>query len=547
MVQICALSMADSFFRMFRGSGAQCPTLRRISKLLVVVWMGACAPLGAQVDWTWGLAPEVMWWVNAAVEGGQLSEQSGQCVLDHLQTHGGPWAVEEAHAIACLTSEERQWMVESPAWKSWVEENRLEIVRPAQPMRMSWRHEHGWGDGPGGTSVWRWRLSSAKVRLWWEDSLRVVGSWTRSIHGRTWVVGEHRVEWGHGLAIPRSRPFADVAFMGGTQALIQSPPQGMDIRVPGGTLGGFAFHQAWRRHQVGVSASGRHVSGWGQKPLGRGYVGLSFHVAQDAWGMESHGSAVKGAKDWDWALAACQAEDQTTLKGRFSGRWVRGTTDRWQALLRTEWPIKSSKPTLDMRMQWSHGPARGPRVMGQLRIQSQDTSWVGRSEWAGELRWQLDASRIQGWRWQGAMSMDEMLCNLRWSRSSWTIWLGGASRGASEEATWNDSGNGLRSWGLDRAIRWTSPNKHVGPRRGMSTWGWMAMDGLGARVGTRVPVPKLEGLTWVGTPEQGQRLAVWGGHRWSSRAGEMRLTAQLFWSPSQQHTFRCALQCTWEP
>lgn len=539
VVQFPTLRMAASLLGGVRSSSMCRPHPRWIFRMLVLGWIGSCPPVAAQVDWAWGLAPEVMWWLNAAVEGGHLSPQSGLCIFEHLQTHGGPWAVEEAHAIECLTSDERQWVAESQAWKSWVDEHRREAVRPSEPFRISWRVERGWGELPSGGSALQLRLPQTRARCWWEDSLRVAGSWAGSAGGWTWVVGDHRMDWGHGLAIPRSRPFADVAFMGGTQALIQSSPQGMDLRIPGVTFGGVACHQLWQGHHLGVSASKQHLSGWGQMPTWSGYAGLTFHVVQDTWGAECHGAKVKGSRDWDWALAACKYEGQTTVKGRFSGRWVRGTTDRWQALMGIEWPMMSTMPTVDMRMQWSHGPSHGPRVMGQLRIQSQDTTWTGRGEWIGELRWQIDASRGQGWRWQGAMSADEMHVNLRWSRTSWTFWLGGAStRGPGSE---------YPSWGMDRAIRWTSPNNHVGNREGLSTWGLMAMDGSGARVGTRVPVPKLEGLTWVGTPEQGQRLAMWGGHRWKSMGGDMRLTAQLFWSPSQQHTFRCALQCTWEP
>ena len=76
--------------------------------------------------------------------------------------------------------------------------------------------------------------------------------------------------------------------------------------------------------------------------------------------------------------------------------------------------------------------------------------------------------------------------------------------------------------------------------------GAMAMDGEGSPVTGYVSIAWLESRRWVRLPEDGARLSLWFEQKTNRLGRKGSWSGHLFWSPSQQETFRCGLRWSWE-
>ncbi len=115
--------------------------------------------------------------------------------------------------------------------------------------------------------------------------------------------------------------------------------------------------------------------------------------------------------------------------------------------------------------------------------------------------------------------------------------------------TWHD-GHWRLSWmvtpwqgirGQGRAVTWQS-----GWQQGQWRVGAMAMDGEGSPVTGYVSIAWLESRRWVRLPEDGARLSLWFEQKTKRLGRKGSWSGHLFWSPSQQETFRCGLRWSWE-
>jgi len=410
--------------------------------MVVGAWWLVTAGGRAQVPFATGVPTDLLLWIHQQVASDRLDADAAQCLVEHLERQGAPWSVEAVRAVVCLTSAQQDLVVRSPAWRAWVESTVAAATAPAPPRTLRWRAV-AWDEGAWrAVSMGDARIGGLRLRVEARDSTVVRGSWAHRWRGTTLVVGAHALPWGHGLTVPRSRPFGDVAFMGGSQAMLQSNPVGRTQAQTDGVLSGGAVTFNVRSMRGGVSGSRQHQTLWVHRPARLGAEwGGSVHRSEDGVALGAHGRWARGAMDLEGAIAAVRIpEGSVGWRARSAGRLARGKSNAWQWLAQTSWGADGLGEA-EFRAQWRLGMHGGPWVSrGQLRTHLAGRDWKGDLRWERDVKWSLTAERSQRpWGVQGWMEGREFAVVARWDGRPAVVWAG-ASR--------DDSG-----WGMARALR----------------------------------------------------------------------------------------------
>lgn len=515
----------------FKGRAMRCFGRARCGRLALacVAWWFVAPGGRAQVALVAGVPSDLLLWVHQQVASDRMDADAAQCFLEHMERIGAPWSVEAVRTVTCLTEVQQDLVVRAPAWRAWVESTVASATAPAPPRALRWRTV-AWDEGAWrAVSMADVRVGGLRMRVQAHDSTALHGSWEHRWRGTTLAVGAHALPWGHGLTVPRSRPFGDVAFMGGSQAMLQSNPVGRTHGLAHGVFSGGAVSGKVLGMQAGVSGSRHHQTLWVHRPGRSGAEGgASVHRSEGGLAVGAHGRWARGALDVEGAFAAVSiSEGLLEWRARSAGRVARGKSNAWQWMAQTSWGSEGLHDA-EFRAQWRLGMHEGPWVArGQVRTRMAERDWKGDLQWERDVKWSLTAERSRrSWGVQGSMKGPEVVVVARWDGRPAVVWAGAVHNGS--------------EWGMARALRWTFPVSE----------GWKAgaivLDGRGPSPDLRVPAPLLEGVTWVTASTEQARCLVWGARTARGPRGKVTWSGYAFWSPSQQHAFRSALQVTWE-
>lgn len=497
---------------------------------LGMVWLFTCsAPNWAQSEgWTQELPeffsahPELVWGLQRASEMGECTSRCAALVMAHVRRQGPPWSVEEAHLVEGLTPLEHSWLAQAPWWRAAA----MDRVRRASQPTPSWRSTLATTLARTDQDVWTmvpaWRVTAPHVmaQVVRFAKLQASGAVHGGKGGVQWVLGDHRLGWGQGLTIPRNDPFGQPWFLGASEVMLHAAPWPLRAPQGTGTFRGVAAELGGSRFHMGCSKGQDHTSlmlGFAKTKDRR--WGASLHQAPEVLKYGLDGSGELGAWSHQWAVAAVKSSGQTSWSRRASMRraWGNGAVVQCahEAFGSSGWRAYER----ETKCHWAstHGP-QGLRLQWRLSLQNGGSP---------EVRTRVVPSKTSPWTWD--LRLDEGISTFTgtWHDGHWRLsWM---------VTPWQ----GTRGQG--RAVTWQS-----GWQQGQWRVGAMAMDGEGSPVTGYVSIAWLESRRWVRLPEDGARLSLWFEQKTNRLGRKGSWSGHLFWSPSQQETFRCGLRWSWE-
>lgn len=466
--------------------------------------------------------PELVWGLQRASEMGECTSRCAALVLAHVRRQGPPWSVEEAHLVEGLTAAEQRWLTQAPWWRAAARDR---VHRASQPIA-SCRSTLSTTLARTAHDVWTvmpaWRVASPHVlgQVVRTSNWQASGAAHGGRGGWHWVLGDHRLGWGQGLTIPRNDPFGQPWFLGASEVMLHAAPWPLRTLQGTGTFRGAALELEGSRFHAGCSK-------------GRGYTSLMLGFAKTSdhrWGASMHhtpevlkygldGSGTLGSWSHQWAVAAARSSGQTSWSRRASLRraWGHGAVAQFAHEAFGSSGFMAQERETKCHWSSSHGP-HGLRLQWRLSLQNGGTP---------AIRTRVVPSKASPWTWD--LRLDEGISTFTgtWHDGHWRLsWM---------VAPWQ----GARGQG--RAVTWQS-----GWQQGQWRVGAMAMDGEGAPVTGYVSIAWLESRRWVRLPEDGARLSLWFEQKTTRLGRKGSWSGHLFWSPSQQETFRCGLRWSWE-
>ena len=467
---------------------------------------------------SWDAPLEVLRTLEREVERGHCSWASAEAIARHVDVHGKPWAPETAKLVAGLDLFTQVWLERQPWWRRWALEQVARSAQGSRRSQFSLVMQRSWSApslAPTSLGVWRGKTSSAK----WTGTTGSPKTWAGSVFGRRgdlrWTLGDHSAGWGQGLTIPRGRTF-------GTEWHVGDPGLPSAGRLTPSMQTG---HHGLMRGLAGEWVRGHRTFG---TSVGTSHMALMarFQQGVDEW-LDLEGWVTKETLKLGVSTAlvagphhiqgagAIVLPDRIIL-GHASVRRAWGDTWLLQATGRGQWVWDEPQgPQFTGLWSMASRPRQGG-VPFQVRLAVADKE--------GMLETRLQPK--PGWRMAFAANGRHVFLGLRHRREQGQLEI---------TARRNDEG-----WGLARHVKMT--HRVEGPRH--MNVGVIWMEGMGGGAVQRVVLPWADRRTWMQTPTEGARAAVWV--RWEDVQGSRTWSAHAAWSPSQQVAFRCALRLSWE-
>ncbi len=454
------------------------------------------------------------WFLARAVDGGDVSPSGAEAIALHVSQHGAPQAPEEAWRVEGLSPRERDWLAASEEWH--------ELCRWTAPSRRrsiygSHTATRNVGSEWSAKREWRWHAGSIRGQIQHADSLKASGSWKKTGRGWTWVLGDHALNWGQGLTVPRSDPFGLAVFLGSSELRLPAPPSSLYHSDFAGGFRGMALEHAGLEWTAGVSIGREHTA-----------TAIRRSHLNHEWGWSLYMDEVGVRWGFDWTGRLGLWDGQAAL-----ARTLQTTSMR--ASLR-----KAHSPSWMVQVGADLGFSEG-HWEGEVRGYS---TWISPST-GGHVLLRVRAQHEEGWdlRLQGKSKKEHPL--------RWSFW------GSAEEHVWalQANGEGVRGtlWaGRDATNAWSFA-RHVEAHWTWRDGGSFGMFGLAGETrweGAYVALPSLDRRQWSRAPSSGAQMGLWiqcpSRKLQASQSLQWRSTWQWTWSPSQQVAFRCAWRVRWE-
>ena len=472
------------------------------------------SPCGAQHPEDWGgtgTEQEIWKFLAEAVESTSCSEQGARAIQTHLESHGLPWSVEAAWSIEGLTVEEQRWLIDSAAWRDWVDRRVTSNRGDPLPVSVSVTRENKHAEQRW-TSIheFRSRVGGLRMRMRHHDYLQTGGSWSQTKRGWHWIVGDHGLSWGHGLTVPRADMFGLSLFLGDAELRLHNPPRGLIHSEFEGGLRGVVLGHESRTRKLGVTLGKDHLGALALR---------AFRRQEWGWTLFKKDRGVSFGPHWTARFGAVNMQ----CAGAISNDGMLALRASWRVARSRSWVTQSAVDVGRRGREWT-ALFRGY------------ATWLDPQSGKGlQVRWRRRGPSVWDVRAKGIPGKHAFL--------NWSFVGDGQSTMLGIHATTKE----LRcTWWLGRSTTglW-SQARHVElvcrMNEGWSA-GFVGMAGRGDVSDAFVMVPALDARRWSRLPHEGQRMGLWCAKKHEGRGW----TVQWTWSPSQQETFRCALRWRWD-